>query len=438
MLPTPQQTAVALILAAIVLYPALTLGQEVPHDHDGDDIADHADYNHDADYAELGLNGTGGNDEISNLQAEIAAKQKRLEEIQARQAEYQRAIRQRQAEQVDLKGQIEILENSIGKMEAELEVTQVTLDKTALEIAKVQLEIAEKEESIARKKSHLEQLLRMIAQNDGKDTLEVLLVHNSLSEFLDQVQYVKSLNSNMANVLEEVKLVKADLEEQEDSLAKKKAELDRLKEKLEQQQAALADQKEAKEYTLDQSRLSEAEYQRQLQAARAEQANANAAIVAAERALRKKLEEQRASGEKPALVSDNGLIWPTPKNVITAYFQDPDYPFRHVYEHPAIDYRTAQGTPVKAAASGYVAKARDNGYGYSYVMIVHADGLSTVYGHLSRIDVAQDEYVTQGQQIGLSGGMPGSRGAGYMTTGAHMHFEVRLNGIPVNPLNYLP
>jgi murein DD-endopeptidase MepM/ murein hydrolase activator NlpD len=101
-----------------------------------------------------------------------------------------------------------------------------------------------------------------------------------------------------------------------------------------------------------------------------------------------------------------------------------------------MDLAGPQGTAIETAAPGYVARVyKGQDYGY-YVMIIHANGFATLYAHMSRIDVEVDQYVGRGQVIGLTGGRPGTSGAGF-STGPHLHFEVRLNGIPVNPLAYL-
>ena len=130
--------------------------------------------------------------------------------------------------------------------------------------------------------------------------------------------------------------------------------------------------------------------------------------------------------------------WPIPLNGITSKFHDPDYPYRSwIGEHSAIDLRAAQGTAIRAPASGYVARAKHGGLGYSYIMIIHNESFSTVYGHVSQIFVQEDEYVKRGTIIGRTGGLPGTLGAGRFSTGPHLHFEVRLDGIPVNPEDYL-
>jgi murein DD-endopeptidase MepM/ murein hydrolase activator NlpD len=168
-----------------------------------------------------------------------------------------------------------------------------------------------------------------------------------------------------------------------------------------------------------------------------EQEQANRDIKSLEDEVRKKLKSTGLGSLDQ--FGNTVFIWPvTVKKGISTYFYDPTYIFRKYFEHPAIDIPTPQGTPIKAAASGYVARAKDAGLGYSYIMLVHNGGFSTVYGHVSRIDVQEDTFVNKGQIIGATGGLPGTRGAGRLTTGPHLHFEVRSNGIPVNPLDYLP
>jgi murein DD-endopeptidase MepM/ murein hydrolase activator NlpD len=99
--------------------------------------------------------------------------------------------------------------------------------------------------------------------------------------------------------------------------------------------------------------------------------------------------------------------------------------------HPGIDLGAPIGTPIHAAGTGTVVWCGwMSGYG-NLVMIDHHNGLATAYGHQSRIAVGCNQQVTAGEVIGYVGS------TGY-STGPHLHFEVRLNGTPVDPLGYLP
>jgi len=375
------------------------------------------------------------NIEIKQLNKEIQAKRKKIEEIQKQQEVYSRNLKQKQSEKASLNNQLAILENRIAKAELDIESVEVEIDRTTLEIKKVNLEIADKDKQIEREKGHLAAALRLMYKQDSKTALEIILLNNSFAEFINQVKYLEDINSEVGDSLDTLQQYKEQLESQKVILAKKRQEFSELKAELEDRKAVLMSEKENKSFILEQTRSSEREYQRLLVQAKQEQEQAAAEIVSLEKAVRAKIAKMQG---KELEFNDAGLIWPVPKNVITSYFHDPDYPFRYIFEHPGIDIRAAQGTTIKAAASGYVARAKDGGRGYSYIMIVHGDGLATVYGHVSKIYVTEDEYIVQGQAIGLSGGMPGTPGAGRLTTGPHLHFEVRLNGIPVNPLEYLP
>jgi len=133
--------------------------------------------------------------------------------------------------------------------------------------------------------------------------------------------------------------------------------------------------------------------------------------------------------------SSDSFVRPLSGN-ITYVFHDKNYPFAG--DHSGIDIEASQDTGVKAAAAGTVIEAVDGGAsGYSYIVIRHKNNLSTVYGHLSKIGVKVGEEVSQGEIIGLSGGQIGAPGSGPNTTGPHLHFEVRLNGLAVDPVNYL-
>jgi murein DD-endopeptidase MepM/ murein hydrolase activator NlpD len=131
--------------------------------------------------------------------------------------------------------------------------------------------------------------------------------------------------------------------------------------------------------------------------------------------------------------------WPVePTLGISAGFHDEAYHKRFGMEHNAVDIPVLQGSTVYAAAAGAVVKVSDNGKGYNSIVISHDGGFSTLYGHVSAFLVKEGDAVRAGQAIALSGGTPGTNGAGRMTTGAHLHFEVIRQGVHVDPLQYLP
>jgi len=376
------------------------------------------------------------NDEIRQMNQKIQSKKDEIKKIQEKQAEYAQKIQETQTEQASLNNELAILGNRLAKAQLDIDSTEIDIDRVNLEIIKTDSEIREKNDEIDKEKSQISSALKLIYKQDSTGTLEILLLNNSLTEFLNQAKYLEDINKEIGESLDHLKILKDNLEKEKENLDKQHEELAKLKVDLEEKRKELDVEMENKDYIIKQTALSEREYQRLLARAKQEQLSASSEISSLEKTVRAKLTELERLNNID--LSDASLIWPVPKNTITAYFHDPEYPFRYIFEHPAIDIRAGQATPVKAAASGYVARAKNGGKGYSYIMLVHGDGLSTVYGHVSKILVKEDEMVVQGQIIGLSGGMPGTPGAGNLTTGPHMHFEVRSSGIPANPLDYLP
>ncbi len=374
--------------------------------------------------------------EIDQLNASITDKKKQLQALQAQQDAYQKALAEKQAQHASLQNQIAIVNNNLSSAQLKLDQSKIDIETTNLEIQKVGLEIDQNNQAITQNKSQLASAIRLLSQEGDRSQLEILLMNNYLTEYMNQVQYLQDINTKITQGLTNLKQAKLGLDQSKASLEANKEKLASLRQDLQQSQVQLASEKDSKSFLLDETRSSEAQYQKLLAQAKQQQDAANSDIVNMEKVLRQKLSATQGNGQ-PAL-SYNGFIWPIASRRITAYFHDPSYPFRYIFEHPAIDIATPQGTPLKAAASGYVGTAHNGGMNYSYIMIVHGSGLATVYGHVSKIYVQANEYVAQGQIIGLSGATPGTPGAGPFTTGPHLHLEVRLNGIPVNPLDYLP
>lgn len=374
--------------------------------------------------------------EINALNLRIQAQKKQIEELQVKQKEYQSQIQAKQQERVSLSQQLEILEARLAKAMLDIDSANLEIDKTGLEIRKIEVDKDNLDQTIERQKDHISSLLRSIYKQDQISTLELLLLNNSLTEFLNQSRYLQDANQEIGRSVDELKRNKEALENNIASLEIKNEELLGLKKELEARQDSLSYEQANKNYLLSETKASEKAYQSLIEQGQREQRQAEAAIVSAEQLIRQKMTEK----ERQRLEGGNSTIaWPVPKNVITARFRDANYPYRKLIgEHAAIDIRARQGTTITAAADGYVARVKFDGTtSYAYIMLIHGNGLSTVYGHVSAVFVMEDQYVKQGDAIGRTGGMPGSIGAGPFTTGPHLHFEVRLNGIPVDPEKYI-
>jgi murein DD-endopeptidase MepM/ murein hydrolase activator NlpD len=319
----------------------------------------------------------------------------------------------------------------------EIETKMSEIELINAEIKSTELQMGEKETLIKEQKKKVAELIRLIHHYDSKSHLEIILLNKSLSDFFDFLKYSENIQNSLQKVLGDLQIVKQDLEIYRISLGDKRESLEGLKSDLERQDVKLKDEQVLKKQLLEETRGAEWKFQNLLAEAQKEWQAAEADIVHLEKTIRQRLAEEDEAG---GWISGGTVIlsWPVPKNKITCYFHEPDYLFRRwIGEHSGADIRAAQGTKLKAAASGYVGRAKDAGMGYSYIMIIHSNNIATVYGHVSKIYVKEGDYIKRGEVIGLTGGTPGTPGAGRFVTGPHLHLEVRLNGIPVNPLDYL-
>lgn len=377
-------------------------------------------------------------EEIDLLNEAVAKKKQNIDQIQQRINSVRAKIDARRGQAASLENQLAIIENRLTKTLLDVEQTNVEIEKVTLEMTSLDLRITDQSITIAKKKSYLEEFVRSISRLSDRSALEVLLTQESFSAFYDQIKRMEDVSSDLERTLTDVIVLKTSLESQQAEKLSQKSKLDELKNRLENTQSQLDEEKVAKNDLATSVSKEAVALNQDLVTLRAQQNSIDNDLLTLERSLRKKLEDAeklRSRGEGEEGTAD--LAWPvSPGRGITTYFHDPEYPFRYIFEHPGLDIRAAQGTPIKAAASGFVGRAKNAGLGYSYIMIVHDDGLSTVYGHVSRILVKENDFVEQGDVIGLSGATPGTPGAGPLTTGPHLHYEVRLNGIPVNPLDY--
>ena len=329
--------------------------------------------------------------------------------------------------------QIDALQGDIGALNAKLAALESDLAEHRSRLAQLQATYQEQTDNYNRlRRDHriaLDRLeARLVELYETADTseLDVLLQSSSLSALIEQIDYFqtigeadKQLSDRLAFLSDRMHLArletaatKRDVAEATAVLAKKTDEQRAARDALVVRQNALAAARANRQSLLASVRSQRNEAEEDL-----------ATMQAASAEIAAQIRAHSGSGSSGSGVSSSGLIWPV-NGPITSGFG-----WRWGRMHEGIDIGASCGTPIHAAAAGTVIfSGWMDGYG-NFVIIDHGNGLATAYGHQSAIYVSGGS-VSQGQTIGAVGSTGHS-------TGCHLHFEVRVNGSPVDPLGYL-
>ena len=362
--------------------------------------------------------------EKSKIQSRINSTQSKLNSLSKQKKNTQEYIN-------TLQEKISLLQDKISNLES---------DKSALqsEIEETQRQIDQKQKEFDATYAEYCQRLRAMYISGSASTLEVLLTCSDLSSLLTRSEMIKSVSQQDSATLDSLMKKMEEIEAQKQKLEEKRNQLNADKKSLETDKAALqknindisstkADlDSEAAECNAQMRKLSKqtSEYQEAIETDQKQlqqvQNDIRAAIAAAGSHGSGSISGSHGSG--------NGrLRYPTDSRSISAGY--PNYSSGRY--HGGIDFPVSTGSNVYAAASGTVILVKYLNYSYGrYLIIDHGDGLSTLYAHNSQILVSVGEKVSAGQVVAKSGSTGNS-------TGPHCHFEVRVNGSQVNPLNYL-
>ena len=329
----------------------------------------------------------------------------------------QDALKSGKAQSSALASEIKSLENKIYASEVEINDLEIEINGLKAQIVEKKEELDAKEAEVNGQNDSLKLRLRTMYKNGDVGTLSVLLGSGSISEFLTNIEMVKRIYDSDAKLLgqlqEQYELIEADKTE----LVKMKNDLMIQQDEIEARKAALAVDKEAVKNKKAEVDKDNKELAAQIDAMNKE-ANALTAKILALQSTRDYI--------------GGSMQWPAAASrYISSPFGNRLHPILKVYKlHTGIDIAAAMGTDILAANAGEVITAGwNNSYGY-YIMIDHGGGIVTLYAHSSKLLVSKGDIVARGQVIAKVGSTGSS-------TGPHLHFEVRVNGVYKNPLNYV-
>ena len=359
---------------------------------------------------------------------ELSSKQNQRSQLNGVMNGIKAQIKQAQDQEAALRSVITSLDTRIASTEQSINDAQAKLDQIGVDLSNAQAQLARTRAKLATDKQQLAQELVLIYKENGTSTLNQVLGSATFNQFWQKLIDVRRLASNQQSVLQRVQTEEQEVTSLVAQIAQEQSQQKQVLGSLHAQAAELQVELGAREAAVQQLQQVEAQDAQRLADAEKAAKELDAEIAAIKAAMAAAARRGGGNGH---------FVWPE-QGPITQGFGCTSYPFepwdpncpQHHF-HSGIDIGAAWGTPVGAGDAG-IAYTYVSDYGYgNHVIIVHGNDWVSIYGHLASFAVGNGQAVGRGQVIGYEGSTGNS-------TGPHLHFEIRLNDVPQNPLQYLP
>jgi murein DD-endopeptidase MepM/ murein hydrolase activator NlpD len=343
-----------------------------------------------------------------SLQQRIDAKRDTVERLKSKEGALTTVIERTSTKINRLQARQDVLEADLDRKRAELERLQDDLRRTRARLARLRAKLVESRVVLSRR-------MVEIYQAGRPDLVTVVLNSKGFADLIERGEFMRRINEQDAKVIVAVRLARTRADREAKRLAKLEDRQQRITTAVQSRRNEVASVK----IDLANARSEKASTLRNVRGQRHESEKELAAMEREQAKIRGELQ-----GGGPIRRGTGRFIWP-----VNGTFTSP-FGMRWGRLHAGIDIAAPSGTSIRAADGGTVQIASwYGGYG-NYTCIGHGGGISTCYGHQSSIGVGVGQNVSQGQVIGAVGSTGHS-------TGPHLHFEVRINGNPVDPMGYL-
>ena len=371
-----------------------------------------------------------------SMPSTIPAEAKTLQQLQAERSQLQKKTEEAKKNLEQAKKNKESVEAEIAALDQTLNAANAQLEKVEADLAEVQKRLEESKQMLAQatenKENQMEvfgQRVKFIHENGTTGYLDVILEAKGFNDLLMRMQHVEEIMNYDNNLLNELKDTEEVIRQKTEDVAQEEKETSKLVEEQKITLASLESLKAEKSATMKAYEQDEAKYDQIVKSNEAASQEVARLIAQATAAA-------ASSGGEEVVYTGGKLNWPVPSRTassssLSSGFVNRKRPIGSGWEkHTGYDIPAAYGANIVAAEGGTVITAGwVNGYGNT-VMINHGGGIVTLYGHNSSLTVSRGQKVTRGQTIAKCGSTGNS-------TGNHCHFEVRVNGSPVNPASYL-